>query len=90
VKLLGDDNVWDELKNRCAIGNTVAVFVFCIAPFGVFIELGEGAVGLLRVPEMAGDHRKAITDYPQVGETVTAKVIWHDDRNRQVVLTQRH
>ena len=90
MTLLGNVDVWDEAKHRNAIGNMVAGTVFYLAPFGVFIDLGQEAIGLLRVPEMAGEIRKVIADYPQVGEQVTARVIWHNDSNRQIELTQRH
>ncbi len=86
---LGDAATWDDIKARFPIGVLVTGVVGSVAPFGVFVRLGNDGIGLLRVPDMAGDGPKQLTDYPQVGETVTATVIWHDDRNRQVTLTQR-
>ena len=86
---LGDPMTWDGVKAHFPIGVQVTGVVQGVAPFGVFVRLGDDGIGLLRVPEMGGDGPKQMTDYPQVGDTVTAKVIWHDDRNRQVTLTQR-
>ncbi|MGL5095528.1 MAG: S1 RNA-binding domain-containing protein [Fimbriiglobus sp.] len=85
----GDPATWDAVKARLPLGTTVAGTVLYVAPFGVFVDLGGGGVGLLRVPEMAGDHRKQMADYPQVGDVLTAMVLWYDERNRQVTLTQR-
>jgi len=86
---LGDPANWEEVKTQFPIGAQVTGVVGNVAPFGVFVRLGQNGIGLLRVPDMAGDGRKQMTDYPQVGQAVTATVIWHDDRNRQVTLTQR-
>jgi len=86
---LGDPATWDEVKTQFPIGAQVTGVVESVAPFGVFVRLGDDGVGLLRVPDMAGDGPKQVTDYLQVGQTVTAMVIWHDDRNRQVTLSQR-
>jgi ribosomal protein S1 len=87
--LLGDPATWDEVKATFPIGMQVTGTVEYVAPFGVFVRLGNDGVGLLRVPDMAGNGPKALADYPQIGQTVTATVIWHDGNNRQVTLTQR-
>jgi predicted RNA-binding protein with RPS1 domain len=89
MKLSGDEACWDDVKCAFPIGVMIEGAVFYVAPFGVFVDLDRGGIGLLRVPELAGDNRKSIEDYPPVGAKVIAKVIWHDDRNRQVTLTQR-
>jgi small subunit ribosomal protein S1 len=80
---------WDEVKRLLAIGTDVEGVVTRVAPFGVFVDLGVGFDGVLEVPQMAGTNRKRIEDYPAVGARVTAKVITHQDRNKQVYLTQR-
>jgi small subunit ribosomal protein S1 len=86
---MGEPSSWEVVKARFPIGSTANGVVVNVAPFGVFINLGDGAIGLLLVPEMAGDHRKQLADYPKVGEQVTARVLWHRDSNRQVSLTQK-
>jgi ribosomal protein S1 len=88
--LFGSAETWSEIQNRFPIGAVVTGTVYSSAQFGVFVHIGNSDVGLLRITEMAGSHRKQLADYPQIGETVTAKVIWHDDRNRQVILNQRY
>ena len=86
---LGNPETWEAVKARFSIGSIVTGTVYDVAPFGVFIDLGDDAVGLLLVPEMTGDARKELADYPQIGQSVTAKVIQHRNRQRQVSLTQR-
>jgi ribosomal protein S1 len=89
MNMLGDPLTWDKVKTQFPIGTQVTGVVESAVPFGVFARLGNDGIGLLRVPDMAGDGPKQVADYPQVGEAVTATVIWHDDRNRQVTLSQR-
>ena len=86
---LGRPDTWETVKTRFPVGSTVTGTVYDVAPFGVFIDLGDDAIGLLLVPEMAGDTKKQVGDYPQIGQSVTAKVIHHRDNERQVSLTQR-
>ena len=86
---LGDPTTWDGVKAQFPVGTQVTGVVEVVAPFGVFVRLEHDGIGLLRVPDMAGTGPKQMADYPQVGEAVTATVIWHDDRNRQVTLSQR-
>jgi len=89
MKWLGDPAAWEAVKARFPVGSTVTGTVYDLAPFGVFIDLGDDVVGLLLVPEMAGEGRKQMADYPQIGQSVTAKVIHHRDAECQVSLTQR-
>ena len=80
---------WDEVKARLPIGTEVTGTVLRVMPFGVFVDLGVGFLGLLEVPNMAGENRKTEVDYPQAGQTVTANVLWHSDGNQQVMLSQK-
>jgi S1 RNA binding domain protein len=83
-----DKPTWDEMKVRLPCGTPVKGSVIGVVRFGVFVDLGVGFDGLLRVPEMAGPGPKTMDDYPRVGETVGARVLHHDDGNRQIVLIQ--
>jgi small subunit ribosomal protein S1 len=80
------DDAWNEVKLRLPVGSAVNGNVVHVTQFGVFVDLSVGFSGLLRVTEMAGIGPRKIEDYPQVGEPVTARVLTHDDGNRQVVL----
>jgi ribosomal protein S1 len=80
---------WDEVKERLPVGTEVTGRVVAVRPFGVFVDLGVGFSGLLEVPNMAGEGRKTEADYPQVGQVVTANVLWHRDTNQQICLTQQ-
>lgn len=80
---------WEEAMSRHPIGSEVSGTVVSVMPFGVFVDLGVGFWGLLEVPNMAGDTKKAISDYPQVGQLVTANVLQHADLDQQIRLSQR-
>jgi ribosomal protein S1 len=80
---------WEDVKRHYPIGSVVDGTVVAVAPFGVFIDLGVGFEGLLLVPEMAGENRKRIEDYPKVGESVSATVIFHNDQAQKLKLLQK-
>jgi ribosomal protein S1 len=80
---------WEEVKAQLGSGTAVVGTVRCVAPFGVFVDLGVGFDGLLRVPEMVDRRFETMDDYPQIGESVAARVLHHDDKNRQIVLIQK-
>ena len=84
-----DNEKWNDVKARLPVGTVVDGKVVHVAVFGVFVDLGVEFYGLLRVPEMAGSGPKTMDDYPQVGESVTARVLYHSDSNRQIILIQR-
>lgn len=87
--MLGDPTTWDNVKTKLPVGTQVTGAVAGIAPFGAFVTLQHDGIGLLRVPDMAGNGPKQVADYPQAGQAVTATVIGYDDGNRQVTLSQR-
>lgn len=82
---------WTALKNRLQIGQVVEGVVQHREPFGIFVDLGEDFVGLVEVVCLPFPPGKAIDvdDYPEVGETVQARVLQFVDSNRQIRLTMR-
>lgn len=81
---------WERVKAAVPLGSEVSGRVVAVQPFGVFVDLGLGFVGLLEVPEFGGPIRpRSLEEYPPVGVSVTARVLQHADRNQQLLLTQR-
>jgi ribosomal protein S1 len=83
---------WEGVKSQVGLGSSVSGDVVARYPFGVFVDLGVGFPALLEVIqfERAGVFRcTAMETHPEVGSTVTATVLWFDDRQRQIKLTQR-
>jgi ribosomal protein S1 len=82
-------NRWVEANRRHPIRSAIEGVVVSVMPYGVRVDVGSGTEALLLVPEIGGEVRKQIEDYPQVGEWITAKVLWHNDQSQQLSLSQR-
>ena len=50
--------------------------------FGAFVDIGGGKEGLVHISKIAKEHIKNVTDYVNVGDKVTVKVIEIDDQGR--------
>ena len=82
---------WDQVKAAAPIGAEVSGRVEACCAFGVFVDLGVGFRGLLEVPNFADPpaRSRGVEGYPAVGTPITARVLQHDEHNRQLRLTQR-
>jgi ribosomal protein S1 len=86
-----DVSDWDRVKAAVPIGSEVSGRVVTSRPFGVFVDLGLGFLGLLEVPEFGDPAARPCREecFPAVGAPVTAWVLQHVDHNQQLRLTQR-
>lgn len=57
------------------VGDAVRGEVVSIKPYGAFVKLPNGEVGLAHVSEVADEYVKDITEYLMVGQEVIAKII---------------
>jgi S1 RNA binding domain protein len=57
------------------VGSKVQGKVTGITNFGAFVELPEGATGLVHISEVADNYVKDINEHLKVGDEVTVKVI---------------
>lgn len=57
------------------IGDAVRGEVVSIKPYGAFVRLPNGEVGLVHVSEVADEYVKDITEYLMIGQEVIAKII---------------
>lgn len=80
---------WETVKQDYPIGALLEVKVVHRAVFGVFVRLYNGALGQIEAPELSADKSLKPEDFPEVGATITAKVLGYRDSNQQVVLTTR-
>ena len=60
-----------ELK----VGQIVEGKVTGITNFGVFVDLGEGKMGLVHISEVARTYVSNINDFVKVGDTTKAKIL---------------
>jgi ribosomal protein S1 len=81
---------WAAVPIRLGVGESVRGRVIARRPFGVLVDIGAGFPALLEVIQFedASKRRYKLEDYPAVGDTITARVVAFNDRNRQIALTQ--
>lgn len=83
---------WERVKTTVAVGAEVTGKVLVRVKFGVFLDIGVGFPALIRVPDLKDADVKPYTSldmYPAPGSNISGVVLWFDDGNRQVDLSQR-
>lgn len=81
------DEEWERTKERFPLGALVDGKVVACQPFGVFLDLGGDAVGLVETPALPsrfstpGSRKIA---FPELGEELRGWVVRHRDSDRQV------
>lgn len=63
-------------------GTTVEGKVKSVAPFGAFVELEGGSVGLVHISEVSLDYVQNINDYLKPGDSVKVKVVSIDEKGK--------
>ncbi len=86
IKQLENDP-WEELSIKYAIGSAITGNVTNVTDFGVFVEVEEGIEGLVHVSELSQKRVKSAKEMYTVGETVTAVVKNIDAKNRKLGLS---
>jgi small subunit ribosomal protein S1 len=82
---LGDP--WEEAQKKYPVGSTVEAAVSNMAPFGAFVDLGDGIEGMIHVGDITREKR---IDHPKdmlkTGQTVRAQVLEFDRERRRIRL----
>ena len=63
-------------------GTTVEGKVKSVAPFGAFVELEGGSVGLVHISEVSLDYVQNINDYLKPGDIVKVRVVSVDEKGK--------
>lgn len=63
-------------------GAVFSVRVTELTPYGVFVELPIGGVGLIHITELSRQRVECVEDVTSVGATLRAKVMSIDDKGR--------
>ncbi len=72
---------WQEVEEALDEGDTIAVTVSNIEPYGVFIDLGNDIEGFLHISEITWDKNiKNPKDYLEVGQQIDVEVIELDTK----------
>jgi len=86
IKQLENDP-WEELSIKYAIGSAITGNVTNVTDFGVFVEVEEGIEGLVHVSELSQKRVKSAKEMYTIGETITAIVKNIDAKNRKLGLS---
>ncbi len=80
---------WETVAERYQIGETVEGTITNVVDFGAFARIEEGLEGLIHVSELAEGHflhpRNVVTE----GQTVEARILSIDGKNRRLGLSLR-
>jgi ribosomal protein S1 len=80
---------WEEVKVAHPVGDPITGRIVRIEVYGVWIEFDFEFAGLMLIPDSGIEQGKMLADVFQVGESITATVIWHNDKDQVVRLTRR-
>jgi ribosomal protein S1 len=79
-------DAWQEAKRRFPLGASATERVLGRQPFGVFLDLGASALGLMEMPALPKVAGPEEVVYPQVGTELTGVVVRHRETGHQVEL----
>lgn len=64
------------------VGKVMEGTIKSIAPFGAFVDLGDGITGLVHISEVASNYVKDINEHLTVGQEVKVKVLSVDEKGK--------
>ena len=78
---------WEALSDELKVGDKVKGKVVVIADYGAFVEVAEGAEGLIHVSEMSwSTHLRSAQDFVNIGDEVEAVILTLDRDERKMSL----
>lgn len=81
------ENPWDVLAKKYKLNDVIKAPVSRIAQFGAFLELEGGIQGLIHLSEISHGVVKDIKDFVTVGETIEAKIINFEPKEKRIGLS---
>ena len=79
----------DWVKNELHEGDIVKGIVKSIKPYGAFIEIGGGIVGLLHIEDISVARIKTPLERLSIGEKINVKIKTVDKKLERVILTYK-
>lgn len=64
------------------VGKIVTGKIKSIAPFGAFVEMEDGATGLVHISEVDSNYVKDINEHLSVGQEVKVKILSVDEKGK--------
>lgn len=77
------------MSNKYKVGDVVTGKVTGIQPYGAFVSLDEQTQGLVHISEITYGFVKSISEFINVGDTVTVQVLEVEDPNKKISLSIR-
>lgn len=82
---------WEQSKAAVPIGFVATGTVVDCQPFGLFVDIGLSAIGIIDIiqPALGDGAMKLPRDrslWPKPGETIRGRVVWYRESNREIDL----
>ena len=84
-----ESDPWNIFLNKYNIGDTAAVKIVSMTPFGAFAEVVPGTDGLIHISQIADRKINQPSDVLSIGQVVDAKVIDIDTEKKKISLSVR-
>ncbi len=84
-----EDNPWEIIKTKVAVGDVVKAKIVRIVSFGAFAEIIPFVDGLIHISQIANKHIDTVSSVLKVGDEVEAKVTEFDPENKKISLSMR-
>lgn len=84
-----EDNPWEIIKTKIALGDTIKVKIVRIVSFGAFAEIIPNVDGLIHISQIANKHIDTVSSVLKVGDEVDVKVTEFDVENKKISLSMR-
>lgn len=84
-----ESDPWNIFMNKYSIGDTAAVKIVSMTPFGAFAEVVPGTDGLIHISQIADRKINQPSDVLEIGQVVDVKVIDIDTEKRKISLSIR-
>lgn len=78
---------WDDIYSRLTAGQIVTATVVNVAPFGAFVRIEAGLVGLIHVSRLSDHPVSHPSEVVSPGDIVTARVVGIDSGRQRVALS---
>ncbi len=82
-----DNDPWNIVKDKYAIGNNVTGKIVRMVPFGAFVELEPGVDGLIHISQISTKHVAKPEDELSIGQEVVARVTDVNAEQRKISLS---
>lgn len=83
------DEALDWIKNDLQVGQTVTGIVKNIKPYGAFVEIGGGIVGLVHIEDLSVARIKTPYERLKIGQKINIMVKYIDRAKGQVILSYK-